>query len=184
LAFAGCTPAGGSSSNQGSSGSSTDVDAQVSAQPEPTPPPSEDAAAPVAASEDAAVAASAADAAPAIQWAGVRTFALRPGARVARGTQAAHGSTAWVVALAVASGASPELQALFTQLTQQRYAATVGEVNCMESVGDAAPSGVPNGPEAQMVTVSFRNERDARAFAAALTESAAWVGRARVRCAD
>jgi hypothetical protein len=40
------------------------------------------------------------------------------------------------------------------------------------------------GSTAQVVSVSFRSERDARAFAEALNEQPLWVGRSRIACAD
>ncbi|MBL8683540.1 MAG: hypothetical protein JNK05_30500 [Myxococcales bacterium] len=181
--FAMCTPTNNASNGEGSSGASTVADAQAPETPDAAPEATEDAAAPSAESVDAAVTAQA-DAAPAVQWLGARTFALRPGARVSRGTNPAHGSTAWTVVVAVASRGTPELQALSAQLTRLRYAAALGEINCTQSAGEPYPATFPSGGEAMMVSVSFRNEREARAFAAALTEQPAWVGRAQIRCAD
>lgn len=181
-AFAMCTPPNSGSSASGSSGSSITADAQAAEQPDASSPV-EDAGDRSAESVDAGVTAEL-DAPSPVQWLGARTFALRPNARVSRGTNPAHGSTAWTVVVAVASRSTPELQALSAQLTQQRYAAAIGEINCTQSAGEPYPSTFPSGGEGMMVSVSFRNEREARAFAAAMTEQPAWIGRASIRCAD
>jgi len=98
----------------------------------------------------------------------------------------AHGATAWTVVLAAASAPMPELNTLFQQATQTlRLAASTGEVRCNPAAeGNAYPETVPQGDGAVLVEVSFRTERHARAFAAALTEAPLWVGRIRVMCAD
>lgn len=152
--------------------------------------PSETAVADAAVSEpDAATEAPVADAAveaasPAVTFQGLRSITLRSGARPPRGAAPAHGSVAWTVVVAAASEGGAELSAVFQQLTTQRFAAAVGDVNCTSSAGDPYPPTVALGPSAQIVSVSFRSERDARAFAAALTEQPLWVGRARIMCAD
>ena len=124
--------------------------------------------------------------APAPVYAGLRTITFRPRARPPRGAAMAHGATAWTVVLAAASAPMPELNTLFQQATQTlRLAASTGEVRCNPAAeGNAYPETVPQGDGAVLVEVSFRTERDARAFAAALTEAPLWVGRIRVMCAD
>jgi|JI10StandDraft_1071094.scaffolds.fasta_scaffold561620_2 hypothetical protein len=125
-------------------------------------------------------------AAPAPVYAGLRTITFRPRARPPRGAAMAHGATAWTVVLAAASAPMPELNTLFQQATQTlRLAASTGEVRCNPAAeGNAYPETVPQGDGAVLVEVSFRTERHARAFAAALTEAPLWVGRIRVMCAD
>jgi hypothetical protein len=124
------------------------------------------------------------DAAPAVVHAGARTVALRAGQRPARGTNARHGSTAWTVLLAVSSGPSAELSAVFDQARALQLAVSLGELSCSPIVAPALPESVPQGGGAMAVVVNFRSEREARAFVAALTEAPAWVGQARVMCAD
>jgi hypothetical protein len=124
------------------------------------------------------------DAAPPVVHAGLRAVALRPGQRPARGTLGRHGSTAWTVLLAVSSGPSAELSAVFDQARALRLAVSLGELSCSPIVGPALPESVPQGGGAMAVVVNFRSEREARAFVAALTEAPAWVGQARVMCAD
>lgn len=125
-------------------------------------------------------------AAPAPVYAGLRTITFRSRARPPRGAAMAHGATAWTVVLAAASAPMPELNTLFQQATQTlRLAASTGEVRCNPAAeGNAYPETVPQGDGAVLVEVSFRTERHARAFAAALTEAPLWVGRIRVMCAD
>lgn len=124
--------------------------------------------------------------APAPVYAGLRTITFRPRARPPRGNAMAHGATAWTVVLAAASAPMPELNTLFQQATQAlRLSASTGEVRCNPAAeGNAYPETVPQGDGAVLVEVSFRRERHARAFAAALTEAPLWVGRIRVMCAD
>jgi hypothetical protein len=139
----------------------------------------QDAAAPVAVADAAPEAA-----APQVTFNGLRSIAFRSGARPPRGASPAHGSVAWTVIIAAASQATPELTAVFEQLVSQRFAASVGEVGCTASAGDAYPATISLGASAQIVSVSFRSEREARAFAAALNEQPLWVGRSRIACAD
>lgn len=139
----------------------------------------QDAAAPVVVADAAPEAT-----APVVTFNGLRSIVFRPGARPPRGAPPAHGSVAWTVIVAAASQATPELTAVFEQLTAQRFAASVGEIGCTASAGDAYPATISLGSTAQIVSVSFRSERDARAFAAALNEQPLWVGRSRIACAD
>lgn len=151
--------------------------------PEAVPPPAPVDAAVVAAEPDAAAVVDAP--APAPVYAGLRTIAFRAGARPPRGTAGAHGREVWSVILAAASGATPELQTLFQQATTTHHlAASTGEVRCSPSAGEPFPAAIPQGEGAMIVEVSFRSEREARAFAAALAEAPLWVGRIRVLCAD
>ena len=115
---------------------------------------------------------------------GLRTLTLRPGAPPPVGAYAAHGATVWAVTLAASAGPSPELTALFAQTQAAHLAASVGDLGCTPAVGEAYPGTIPNGEGAQIVTVTFRSERDARRFAAALTEAPLRTGRVRVMCAD
>lgn len=150
---------------------------------EAVPPPAPVDAAVVVAEPDAAAAVDAPPPAPV--YAGLRTIAYREGARPPRGARGAHGREVWSVILAGASSGTPELQALFQQAsTTLRLAASTGELRCSPSVGEPFPATIPQGEGAMIVEVSFRSERDARAFAAALTEAPLWVGRIRVLCAD
>ncbi|MFO0624478.1 MAG: hypothetical protein U0325_02590 [Polyangiales bacterium] len=133
---------------------------------------------------DVSPAVDASAAAPSFPLIGVRTLTFRPGARPPLGAPGAHGATVWAVTLAASAGPSPALNALFEQSQAAHLAAGVGGVGCSPAVGDAYPSSVPTGDDAVMVTVTFRNERDARRFAAALTEAPLRVGRIRFMCAD
>lgn len=115
---------------------------------------------------------------------GVRALTFRPGMRPPLGVPGAHGATVWAVTLAASAGPSPELNALFEQSQAAHLATGVGGIGCSPAVGDAYPSSVPTGDDAAVLTVTFRNERDARRFAAALTEAPLRVGRIRTMCAD
>jgi hypothetical protein len=182
--LSGCTPS--SSTTQQGTGDPTSTggasEALVDAgTPEASAPVAErtespaDASAPEAAAPDAATAPT---------YVGLRTLTLRAGARPPRGAQQPHGREAWSVMLAVSSGSTPELTALFQQATALRLGVSTGELRCTPPVGGALPESVPQGDGAMQVEVSFRTERDARAFAAALTEPPLWVGRVRTMCAD
>lgn len=131
---------------------------------------------------DASVVADASAPAPPIV--GVHSLTFREGAHPPVGANGAHGATVWAVTLAASAGPSPELTALFQQAMAAHLAASVGEANCTPAVAGAYPSTMPTGDEAQILTVTFRSERDARLFAAALTETPLRVGRVRVGCAD
>jgi nucleoid-associated protein YgaU len=150
----------------------TPVDALPDAPPEA--PPSPDAAAPT----DAVVAE------PAPPLVGLRALTFRAGARPPRGAAGTHGATVWAVTLAASAGPSPDLTALFQQAQAAHLAAGVGDLSCSPAVGGDYPSAVPSGDGAQALTVTFRSERDARQFAAALTEAPLRVGRVRFMCAD
>ncbi len=115
---------------------------------------------------------------------GVRTLAFRAGPPPPVGVNGAHGATVWAVTLSASAGPSPELNALFQQTQAAHLAASVGELNCTPAVGEGYPSTIPTGEGAQVLTVTFRSERDARRFAAALTETPLRTGRVRVMCAD
>ena len=115
---------------------------------------------------------------------GVRALAFRAGARPPLGVNPTHGATVWAVTLGASAGPSPALTALFDQATAAHLAVGVGEVNCTPAVGGDYPGAMPTGEAAQIVTVTFRSERDARQFAAALTEAPLRTGRVRVLCAD
>jgi hypothetical protein len=152
-----------------------------------------DASAPVAppspAPETAADAAAVADAStpeppPPPALVGLRALTFRAGARPPRGAAGTHGATVWAVTLAASAGPSADLTALFQQTQAAHLAAGVGDVSCSPAVGEAYPSAVPSGDGAQALTVTFRAERDARQFAAALTEAPLRVGRVRFLCAD
>ena len=69
-------------------------------------------------------------------------------------------------------------------VTPARPALGAPSTGCAPAVGGAYPSTIPSGDGAQALTVTFRSERDARAFAAALTETPLHIGRVRVMCAD
>lgn len=140
----------------------------------PAPSPSSDAATPTDAE----------DASPAPPLVGLRALTFRAGARPPRGAAGTHGATVWAVTLAASAGPSPELTALFQQAQAARLAAGVGDPSCSPAVGGDYPSAVPSGEGAQALTVTFRSERDARQFAAALTEAPLRVGRVRFLCAD
>ncbi len=133
---------------------------------------------------DAPATADASAATPSFPLIGVRALTFRPGARPPLGAPGAHGATVWAVTLAASAGPSPELNALFEQLQAAHFATGVGGVGRSPAVGDAYPSSVPTGDDAAVVNVTFRNERDARRFAAALTEAPLHVGRVRYMCAD
>lgn len=115
---------------------------------------------------------------------GVRALTFRPGARPPLGEAGVHGATVWAVTLAASAGPSPALTALFEQLQAGRFATGIGGVDCSPAVGARYPSSVPTGEGAEVVNVTFRSERDARRFAAALTEAPLHVGRVRYMCAD
>lgn len=182
LSLVACTP----SSNQTTttdptttSGSTAETDAAaptVTEQPDAAPAESVADAASAEATPEAA--------APSVVYAGLRTLALRSGARPPLGAAGRHGATMWTVILAASSGPAPELTALFTQVQQARVRAALGEVTCSPSAEGAYPAAIPQTSGALMLSVNFRNERDARAFAAALAEQPLWIGRARVMCAD
>ncbi len=121
---------------------------------------------------------------PASPLVGLHALTFRAGAHPPVGAAGAHGATVWAVTLAASAGASPELTALFQQCLAAHLAASLGELRCAPAVGGAYPGTVPSGDGAQAVTVTFRTERDARAFAAALTEAPLHIGRVRVLCAD
>ena len=120
----------------------------------------------------------------AIPLVGLRTLAFREGAHPPVGAHGAHGATVWAVTLTASAGPSPELNALFQQTQAAHLAASVGDLNCTPAVGGSYPSTIPTGDGAQVLTVTFRSERDARQFAAALTETPLRTGRVRVMCAD
>jgi hypothetical protein len=115
---------------------------------------------------------------------GAHTIAFRAGPRPPVGVLLPHGATGWAVTLAASAGPSPELTALFASAQGAHLAASVGDVACTPAVGGAYPATMPTGDGAQALTVTFRSERDARRFAAALTEAPLRIGRARVMCAD
>lgn len=115
---------------------------------------------------------------------GLRTLAFREGAHPPVGVNGAHGATVWAVTLTASAGPSPELNALFQQTQAAHLAASVGGPSCTPAVGGSYPSTIPTGDDAQLLTVTFRSERDARQFAAALTEAPLRIGRVRVMCAD
>ena len=142
------------------------------------------ASAPRCPAEGASVAADAGAPAAAPPLVGVHTLAFRPGAPPPVGVNGAHGATVWAVTLSASAGPSAELSALFQQTQAAHLASSVGELNCTPAVGEAYPSTVPTGDGAQVLTVTFRSERDARRFAAALTETPLRTGRVRVMCAD
>lgn len=156
-----------------------DAGAAVAAPPDapPAPSPTSDAATPTDA-EDAS------PAPPAPPLVGLRALTFRAGTRPPRGAAGTHGATVWAVTLAASAGPSPELTALFQQAQAARLAAGVGDLSCSPAVGGDYPSAVPSGEGAQALTVTFRSERDARQFAAALTEAPLRVGRVRFMCAD
>lgn len=153
-----------------------DAGATVAAPPDAPPeaPPSPDAAT----TTDAVVAE------PAPPLVGLRALTFRAGARPPRGAAGTHGATVWAVTLAASAGPSPDLTALFQQAQAAHLAAVVGDLSCSPAVGGDYPSAVPSGDGAQALTVTFRSERDARQFAAALTEAPLRVGRVRSMCAD
>ena len=142
------------------------------------------ASAPQCPAADAAVATDASAPAAANPLVGVRALAFRAGAHPPVGANGAHGATVWAITLAASAGPSPELTALFQQTQTAHLAASVGGLTCTPAVGDAYPCTIPTGDGAQALTVTFRTERDARRFAAALTETPLRVGRVRVMCAD
>lgn len=115
---------------------------------------------------------------------GLRTLAFREGASPPVGVNGAHGATVWAVTLASSAGPSPELSALFQQTQAAHLAASVGDLNCTPAVGESYPSTIPTGDGAQLLTVTFRSEQEARQFAAALTEAPLRIGQVRVMCAD
>lgn len=156
------------------SGASTDAGA-------PTP---DVIAADVSPATDVPAAADATAAMPSLPLIGVHALTFRPGARPPLGAPGVHGATVWAVTLAASAGPSQEMTALFEQTVAARLATGVGGVGCSPAVGAPYPSSVPPGDDAEVLTVTFRNERDARRFAAALTEAPLRVGRIRFMCDD
>lgn len=135
-------------------------------------------------SDDAAAPSAPVDAAPSVSFAGLRAVTVRPGARLPRTSSVRHGSTAWTVIVAAASGPTPALDTVFAQLNGLRLSGALGELTCSPIASGEYPESVPHGSGAMAVTLNFGSERDARAFASALTEQPLWIGRARVMCAD
>ena len=111
---------------------------------------------------------------------------MRPGAHPPRPRNSAHGTVRWAVLLA--SARQPRfaaLQELFEHVSQTlHYEATLGDRNCTAPAEGALPAAADPGEEGHVLVLTFRNEREARAFSAALATPPPWVGRVRVMCAD
>lgn len=113
----------------------------------------------------------------------VNSMRFRAGSTAPRGTPGNHGSRVWIVVLGVGPERNTELWSLFERLNAERYAVALGDPHCIVAP-EQAPAGLPSDEGAIWLTVEFATERDARRFAAALTDPPLWVGRGRVLCAD
>ena len=87
-----------------------------------------------------------------------------------RGISQENGALLMSVERSSASGAPPRLSTV--------------TLSVLDSPTVTSPKSITDGSGAMSVTLNFGSERDARAFAAALSEPPLWIGRARVLCAD